>query len=256
MGLVGLLRRGEAKAKSGEERIRRRLALLLLRGEGPTSPGNKEGLAAEIVFQGFLRKIITVRTPVEDFAQQQGQMLRSVTMTVAMSLTLRPLLESVLGPLTEAEDAAVRGIFAEIDVVLLDFARHFGRTTAGNEGTGLELSLAPMGQVAIESWVAADVASKGNATFYIQLRPSWYYGAKSASLTWEVETEVYADCQHSEDHGSEHLVYQSTAAVVTTAGDAARALRAASIDLARLGKEVPVHEWLLKASDSAVRSGD
>jgi hypothetical protein len=120
----------------------------------------------------------------------------------------RPHLEAVLGPLSSEDDAKIRGIFAEADMLLLEISHHFHHDRAGWEGTGLELAWAASGQVSISSNVSARVEDGKCVDFCVELRPSWYYGDRSPSLMWEVETEIYADCQHAVDHGSMDLVHR------------------------------------------------
>src|SRR5262245_25837902 len=108
----------------------------------------------------------------------------------------RPHLEAVLGPLSSDDDAKIRGIFAEVDVVLLEIANHFHRDRTGWEGTGLELTWAESGQVSISSHVGASIERAKCVDFLVELRPSWYFGQRSPTLTLEVDTEIYADCQH------------------------------------------------------------
>jgi hypothetical protein len=113
-----------------------------------------------------------------------------------------PHLEAVLGPLSAQDDASVRAILDEVDGVLLEIARHFDQDGAGWEGTGLELTWAPSGQVAISSHVGACTEGRKCVDFCIELRPSWYFGERSSTLRWEIATEIYADCHHAVDHGS------------------------------------------------------
>jgi hypothetical protein len=105
----------------------------------------------------------------------------------------RPHLEAVLGPLSAEDDAKIRGIFAEADMLLLEIAHHFHHDRAGWEGTGLELTWAASGQVSISSNVGARVEDGKCVDFCVELRPSWYYGDCSPTLMSEVETEIYAD---------------------------------------------------------------
>jgi hypothetical protein len=159
----------------------------------------------------------------------------------------RPHLESVLGPLSKDDDASIRFKFDEVDGILLSVARRFGRTSAGWEATGLELSWMPSGQTAISSFVSASIDDKC-IDFCIELRPSWHYGDRSPTLTWKIVTEIYADCQHSVDHGGMDTVHESSH-YVTTPLDAANALHTSACELLRLAAAFPLEHWLALASD-------
>jgi hypothetical protein len=162
----------------------------------------------------------------------------------------RPHLEAVLGPLSSEDDAKIRAIFDDIDAVLLGIARHFNRDRGGWEGTGLELTLMPSGQAAISSHVGACVDGEKCVDFCIELHPSWYYGERSPTLTWEVETEIYADCQHAVDHPSMERVHE-TSTRITSSVDAAAAMLTAFRELLRLATDFSFEHWLSLASDAA-----
>jgi hypothetical protein len=160
----------------------------------------------------------------------------------------RPHLEAVLGPLSAQDDKGVRAIFDEVDGVLLDIARHFGGDRAGWEGTGLELTWAQSGQVEISSYVGAGIDGSKCVDFCIELRPSWYFGERSSTTTWEIATAIQADCQHAVDHRSMHTVHEDSARALT-ALEAAAALHAAVRELLRLATEFPLEHWLRRAGD-------
>lgn len=159
-----------------------------------------------------------------------------------------PHLEAVLGPLSAQDDASVRAILDEVDGVLLEIARHFDQDGAGWEGTGLELTWAPSGQVAISSHVGACTEGRKCVDFCIELRPSWYFGERSSTLRWEIATEIYADCQHAVDHGSMETAHKASARAVT-ALEAAAAMRTAARELLRRATEVPLEHWLKLAAE-------
>jgi len=163
----------------------------------------------------------------------------------------QPHLEAVLGPLSAQDDASIRAIFDDVDGVLHELARYFGRDGAGWEGAGLELSWMPSGQLDISSHVCAGIDGSKRVDFCIELRPSWYFGEKSSTLSWEIETVIWADCQHSVDHHSMEDVHESSLRAAT-ALEAATALREASRELLRLGTSFPLEHWLKLASDDAV----
>jgi hypothetical protein len=160
----------------------------------------------------------------------------------------RPHLEAVLGPLSAQDNASVRTLLDEVDGVLIQIARHVGRDGAGWEGTGLELTWAASGQVAISSHVGACADGSKCIEFCIELRPSWFYGEGSSTLTWEVETEIYADCQHAVDHGGMDTVHEASARSVTALEAAASLLRAAR-ELLRHATDFPLEHWLWLAAD-------
>jgi hypothetical protein len=165
-------------------------------------------------------------------------------------------LEAVLGPLTDSDDAVIRSVFDECDEKLIGLARLFGHERAGWEGTGLELSWYPSGQVMINSFVETGLGSSKCVSFCVELRPAWMYGEKSAALAWEIEAEIYADCQHKIDHGSMDRVHELPAVRATSAIDAATALRNVLDDLVRLAHENSLEHWLRLASDEVpIRPG-
>ena len=159
----------------------------------------------------------------------------------------QPHLESVLGALSDKEDSQVRSLLSEVDRVLLGIAKGFGRSTAGWEGTGLDLTWNASGQVYIGSFVSA---AKGHSCvdFDIELRPTWCHREKSPKLMWDINTSVSADCSHSRDHGGMDVVHEVTVRV-GTALDAAIAMRSAVDDLRRIAEELPLEHWLHLASD-------
>lgn len=155
----------------------------------------------------------------------------------------RPHLEAVLGPLSAQDDKTVRAIFDEVDGILLEIARHFGRDRAGWEGTGLELTWMASGQVDISSHVGACIDGNKCVDFCIELRPSWYFGERSSTTTWEIATAIEADC-----HCSRHTVHGGSTRA-PTASEAAAALRAAVRELLRLATGFPLEHWLQRAGD-------
>ena len=161
----------------------------------------------------------------------------------------RPHLEAVLGPLSPEDDAKVRAIFAEVDTVLLEIAHHCKTKLAGWEGTGLELTSMASGQVSIGSHVGACVDGGKCVDFCIELHPSWYYGERSATLTWEVVTEIYADCRHPVDHSSMDLVHETSTRIGSSFEAAATLLNKAR-ELLRLATDFPLEHWLELASDA------
>jgi hypothetical protein len=160
----------------------------------------------------------------------------------------RPHLESVLGPLSEQDDVTVRAIFGEVDAVLLELARQFN-SRAGWEGTGLDLVWLPSGQVSIRSYVGKCIDRSKCVDFEIELWPSWIYGRRASTVSWEAEIGVYADCQHAVNCRCMHLVHSATL-VTTTALEAAQALRTQVGELRRWATEFPSEHWLRMAGDA------
>jgi hypothetical protein len=161
----------------------------------------------------------------------------------------RPHLEAVLGPLSCEDDAQIRASLDDVDAVLIDIAKYFHRDRAGWERTGLELTFMASGQVAISSHVGACTGGGNCVDFCIELQPSWYFGERSSTLTWEVTTEIYADCQDPVDHAAMDSVYE-TSTRVSTAVDTTVALLAAARELQRLATAHPLEHWLKLASDA------
>ncbi len=159
----------------------------------------------------------------------------------------RPHLEAVFGPLAFEDDAKIRAIFDQVDAVLLEIAHHYHRDRAVWEGTGLELIWMPSGQVSISSYVGACVGAEC-VDFCLELQPSWYFSERSPTLTWEVVTEICADCRHAVDHCSMHTVHE-TSTRLANAVEAAAALLSAVRELLRLATDFPLEHWLELTSE-------
>lgn len=162
----------------------------------------------------------------------------------------RPHLESVLGPLSEQEDAKIRAVLDEVDDVLLEIARHFHLDGAGWEKTGLELTSMASGQVEICSHIGASIDPENCVDFCVELRPSWYFGQRSSSLTWVVTTEICADCHHAVSHSSMDSVHETSASAVSPV-EAVATLLAATQDLLHRATDFPLAHWLELASDAS-----
>jgi hypothetical protein len=163
----------------------------------------------------------------------------------------RPLLESVFGAITDAEDSEIRQVFGCCDEILLALAKHFGHGRAGWEGTGLELTMMPSEQASISSFVETSLDGDGAkcVSFCVELRPGWYNGDKSDTGTWEAGAEIYADCQHKTDHRAMHLVRELPALRKSTPKESANALLSVVQELDGLARLIPLEEWLRTASD-------
>jgi hypothetical protein len=159
--------------------------------------------------------------------------------TVAITAE-RPLLEGVFGPLTPTQDRVIRGAIVEMSFDLVDCATRLG-TRAGWSGAGLELRWMESGQTDIGSFVEADDASGRRVAFVVELRPAWYYGAKTGHSAWEVELSVEVDCQHSPDHGS-HTVFEQIRTEVSPE-DAVAALHRATATLIDFATNQPLSDW-------------
>jgi hypothetical protein len=160
----------------------------------------------------------------------------------------RPHLEGVLGSLCADDDAQIRAILDEVDEILISIAQHFGRERAGWEGTGLELTWMESGQMSISSYVGTCTKEGGCIDFCLDLQPSWYFGEKSKTLSWVVESSVAADCSHTEDHSHMHTVHEVSFRA-KSAIEASTAMRSAASELKRLATDFPIEHWLKLASD-------
>lgn len=160
----------------------------------------------------------------------------------------QPHLESVFGPLSADDDSKLRSIFRDVDQILLEIARHYGREEAGSDGTGLELTWMHSGQVAISSHVGSCTPKGGCVDFMLELRPSWYFGERSSLPTWDVEFSVTADCGHAEDHSYMRTVHEAVVRKESVIAAATEQFNAAQ-ELRRLAKEFPLEHWLKLASD-------
>ena len=157
---------------------------------------------------------------------------------------LSPRLQSVFGLLSVEDDTKIRIILGEINKILLEFAQHFGLNRAGWEGTGLDLVWNPSGQVQISSFIGAGLDGNRCADFIVSLQPGWVYSDFPSEQIWEIEAQIYADCQHKIDHWSMHLVHDLPTVHKTNPIDAVETLRDMTAELVQLGKEKPLEFWL------------
>ena len=134
--------------------------------------------------------------------------------------------------------------------MLLDFAKFFGGTRAGWEGTGLELTWFPSGQIEVSSFVGAGLDGDHRVNFIVSLYPTWFYDDFPVEQAWKVEAEVYADCQHKVYCGNMHCVHELPSITSANPIDAVKALCDTTAELIRLGKEKPLEHWLQLAGDS------
>ena len=166
--------------------------------------------------------------------------------TTTSIANMQPLLESVLGPMTNAEDKECRAILAEVDNKLLALARYFGQERAGWEGTGLELTWLPSGQVEINSFVEVWLHDSKCVSFLIELRPTWFYGERTGNSEWEIEAEIYADSPEEVKQSAMARVHGFPVLRAMTPKDAVIALSKATDDLIRLAHDTPLEEWITK----------
>lgn len=165
---------------------------------------------------------------------------------------LNPRLQSVFGLLTPSDDTEIRNILNKVDEMLLEFAQYFGSKRAGWEGTGLDLTWFPAGQIEISSFVGAGIDGSHRVDFIVSLHPTWSYGDFPAEQAWEIEAEIHADCQHKVDHECMHCVHELTSVVSTHPVDSVMALQKMTTELIQLGKDKPIEYWLQLAGDSQV----
>lgn len=163
---------------------------------------------------------------------------------------LNPRLQSVFGILTPSEDDEIRKILSSTDEMLIEFANFFGSNRAGWEGTGLELTWFPSGQVEISSFVETGLDGNHCVSFIVSLYPSWFYDDFPIEQEWKIEAEIYADCQHKVYCGNMHRVYELSTVTSVHPIDAVKALHNMIAELIKLGKEKPLEYWLQLAGDS------
>jgi hypothetical protein len=161
----------------------------------------------------------------------------------------RPQIESVFGPLTEAEDQRLRRTLASVDEELLSLAAHFEQDRAGVGGTGLDLRWVKSGQVSIASYVTATVEGGNVVEFYLELRPAWLYGNQTGEAGWCIEASVQADCQHNLDHGGMDTVWDRPETRFSTPIEAVQALAEAARELRTLAEGNPVTYWVSLANE-------
>ena len=160
-----------------------------------------------------------------------------------------PKLQSIFGILTPPGDAEIRKILSRTDELLLAFANFFGSKRAGWEGTGLELTWLPSGQVEISSFVETGLDGDHCVSFIVSLLPAWFYGDFPTEQEWRIEAQIYADCQHKVYCGNMHCVYELPSIAYTHPIDAVIALRDTTVELIKLGKDKPLEYWLQLAGD-------
>ncbi len=162
---------------------------------------------------------------------------------------LRPKLQSVFGLLNSTDDTEIRNILSQTDQLLLELARHFGSNRAGWEGTGLDLTWYPAGQVEISSFVGTRLDGNHCVDFIVSLTPNWAYDDFPIESAWEIEAEIEADCQHEVYCGCMHIVHRLPTVCKTHPIDAAIALRDMTTELLQLGKDEPLEFWLHLAGE-------
>ena len=161
-----------------------------------------------------------------------------------------PKLQSVFGILTPSDDAEIRRVLSNADEMLLEFAEFFGAKRAGWEDTGFELTWFPSGQIEISSFVETGLDGDHCVSFIVSLHPTWFYSDCPTKLEWQIEAEIYADCQHKVYCGNMHCVYELPSVTSTSPIDAVTALYDTTAELIKLGKEKPLEYWLQLAGDS------
>ena len=170
--------------------------------------------------------------------------------TTSSIARLNPKLQAVFGFLTAAEDTELRNIIRDIDEALLEFAQYYGLDRAGWEGTGLDLMWFPSGQVALSSFISTGIDGSDRVDFLVSLKPAWVDGDFPTEPAWEIEADVYADCQHEIDHKCMHLVDELTVIRKTNPIEAVIALRDVTKELYQLAQDKPIEYWLNLAGDS------
>jgi hypothetical protein len=134
--------------------------------------------------------------------------------------------------------------------LLLEFAHFFGKNCAGWEGTGLDLVWYPSGQIEISSHVSAGSDGDHMVDFVVSLHPTWFYGDYPLEQGWQIEAEIWADCQHKVYCGSMHRVNELSSVTSVNPKEAVTALHNITAQLIQLGKEKPIEYWLQLAGES------
>jgi hypothetical protein len=163
---------------------------------------------------------------------------------------LNPRLQSVFGILSMSDDTEIREVLSSIDETLMEFAKLLGANRAGWEGTGLDLIWYTSGQIEISSFIETGIDSNHCVSFILSLQPTWFYGDFLSQQEWEIQAEIYADCQHKVYCGNMHRVYELPSVTSTRPIDSVIALRKMAIELMQLGKKKPLEYWLKLAGES------
>ena len=172
-------------------------------------------------------------------------------MTTSSSIKkLNPRLQSVFGILTQLDDTEIRKILSSTDELLIEFAKFFGSNRAGWEGTSLELTWSPSGQIEISSFVETGLDGDHCVSFIVSLQPTWIFGDFPTEQERKIEAEIYADCQHKVYCGNMHRIYELPSVISAHPIGAVTALRNMTAELIKLGKEKPLEYWLQLAGDS------
>lgn len=135
-------------------------------------------------------------------------------MAESVVITDQTHLEGVLGPLNEVDDRRIKARIQAASIRLGVLAAQINGHV-GWHGQGLELNWMPSGQTSIATFVGVTDPSGQAVSFLVELRPGWFYGKRTGTPSWEVEVTVEVDCQHADDHGSMHQVFERS----TTASD-------------------------------------
>jgi len=188
-------------------------------------------------------------------AQHVGPLLSSVNLQSSIMATqssianLQPRLQAIFGLLSVADDTQIRSIFRQTDEHLLELAQHFGSHRAGWEGTGLELVWLPSGQIEVSSFVGTGLDGSHRVDFIVSLTPTWASSDFPTEAAWEIEAQIQADCQHTTNHRSMHLVHELPTRRRSYPIDSALALRDMAAELLILGRDTPIEYWLQLAGD-------
>ena len=152
----------------------------------------------------------------------------------------RPLLESVLGPMTANIELAVRASLLRSSAMLRDLANHLDGAIHG-WSEGLHLDWLPSGQVNISGYATLTIVGTGPADLWVELTPTWYYGDRQQDLAWDIEAALLLQCQHKVDHGQQ-TVNQRTVRAFSPI-DAATLLEEYTAGLVEWIRAVTIDEW-------------
>ena len=147
------------------------------------------------------------------------------------------MLEGVFGPLSDHDDRSLRSALLACGVRLSQVAQGF-RSGQGEQAGAMKLRWFSSGQTAIESSVAATDSDRSAVTFYLELRPGWFYGDRTDEAGWVVEV----DCQHSPDCGTMHQAFEHVGSAASLDEVIAR-IKEATSEVVRLA-ELPLADWV------------
>jgi hypothetical protein len=177
------------------------------------------------------------------FADSVSQDVRVKSVPITTEL---PLLGTVFGHMTHAEEARIRAGIVDSGGRLNELAERLG-----GGAKGFELELMELGQAAITMHVGVLDSGRNSVVFGVEVSPSWSNLGRQWSHeapSWVIETWIDADCLHTPAHDALESVYTHEAFAEGPL-DASTVLQRETESLIALATGHPVDHWTDKTRD-------